>query len=90
MLFLLRPLTKPCYCDVTMHALFFCRGREVKHSDESDKKEGKGKGKWTIGPWMKNGRTNLCSFCAQTNGPSCVLKLVKKHKHTTQVNTGLT
>ena len=25
------------------------------------KKEGKGKGKWTIGPWMKNGRANPCS-----------------------------
>ena len=33
--FLLRPLTKTCYRDITMHALYFCRGGEVKHSDES-------------------------------------------------------
>ena len=36
-----------------MHALFFVEGGEVKHSDESvlpvTKKEGKGKGKQTIG-----------------------------------------
>ena len=35
MLFLLRPPTKPGYCDVMMHALYFCRGGEVKHSDKS-------------------------------------------------------
>ena len=71
--FLLRPPTKPGYRYVTMHAQcmhnIFCWGGEVKHSDESvlpvTKKEGKGKGKWTIGPRMKNGRTNLCSFWAQ-------------------------
>ena len=44
----------------------FCRGREFKLYDESVlpvmKKERKGKGKWTIGPWMKNGRASLCSF----------------------------
>ena len=43
-----------------MHYIFF-RGGKVKHSDESvlpvTKKEGKGKGKWTIGPRMKNGCT---------------------------------
>ena len=48
MLFLLRPLTKPCYHDVTMNAQYFFFEREVKHSDESVipvmKKEGKGKG----------------------------------------------
>ena len=42
----------------------FCRGRKVKHSDESvlpvTKKEGKCKGKRTIGPQMKNGDANLC------------------------------
>ena len=46
--FLLRPLTKTCYRDITMHALYFCRGGEVKHSDECptcDKERGEGKGK---------------------------------------------
>ena len=37
------------------------------------KKEGKRKGKRTIGPRMKNGRANLCK----------VHQSKKKHKHTT-------
>ena len=61
-----------------MHYIF-CRGREVKLYDESvllvTKKERKGKGKWTIGPRMKNGRANLCSFWAQKNSLSCVFNL---------------
>ena len=81
MLFLLRPPTKPCYCDVMMHNIFF-RGRKVKHSDKSvlplTEKERKGKWKWTTGLRMKNGCANLCSFWAQTNGWSCVLKLLFK------------
>ena len=51
-----------------MHYIF-CFGRDVKQADESvlpvTKKEGKGKGKWTIGPRMKNECANLCSFWAQ-------------------------
>ena len=69
MLFLLRPPTKPCYLEfLTSQCLhyFFCRGREVKQADESVlpvmKKEGKGEGKWTIGPRIKNGCENLSSF----------------------------
>ena len=76
--FLLRHPTKPCYCDVTMHApYFFSRGKGKilrRECPTYDKKEGKVKGKLTIGPRMKNGRANLCSFLAQTNGWSCVLK----------------
>ena len=60
--FLLRPPTKPGYRDVTMHAQYFFWGRELKHSNKSvlpvSKKEWMGKGKWTIGPRMKNGRAN--------------------------------
>ena len=64
MLFLLRPPSKWCYHDVTMHAVHFLR--DFKLYDESvlpvTKKEWKGKGKWTIGPWMKNGQANPCSI----------------------------
>ena len=45
---------------------FFCQGGEVKLSDKSVlpvmKKEGKGKGKLTISPWIKNGRANSFSI----------------------------
>ena len=48
-----------------MHDIFF-RGRELKHSKESVlpvmKKEGNGKGKWTIGPRMKHGSANVVYF----------------------------
>ena len=55
MLFLLKPPTKPCHHDITMHALyFFSRGKGNTLSVlPAMKKEGKGK--WTIGPRMKNG-----------------------------------
>ena len=65
--FLLRPPTKPGYRDITMHALYFLwrgrgktLGRECPTCDEEPvtKKEGKGKGKWTMDPRMKNGRAN--------------------------------
>ena len=57
MLFLLRPpKNHAIVTSVSMHYIF-CQGRELKHSVESVlpvmKKEGKGKGKWTIGPRMK-------------------------------------
>ena len=46
--FLLRPTTKPCHLDVTMHAPFFCQGGEVKLSEREcptfDEKRGEGKG----------------------------------------------
>ena len=65
--FLLRLPTKPCYCDVTMHAQYFFVGREVKNSYESvlpvTKKKGKEKGKWTIGLRMKNGHANTQFLC---------------------------
>ena len=45
-----------------MHYIFV-QGGKVKHSNESVlpvlKKEGKGKGLWTIAPRMKNGRVLL-------------------------------
>ena len=48
MLFLLKPFTKPCYCDVTMHALYFLsRERGKTHRRECptcDEKRGEGKG----------------------------------------------
>ena len=61
MLFLLRLPTKAGYRDVLMQAqYFFLRGKGESVLPVM-KKEGKGKGKWTIGPRMKNGRENLCS-----------------------------
>ena len=64
MLFLLRPTTKPYHCDITMHAPYFLsRGRGetlTRVSLPVTKKEGKGKGKRTIGPGMKNGGA-LCT-----------------------------
>ena len=52
-----RILTSQC-----MHFIF-CQGREVKLTEESvlpvTEKEVKGKGKWSIGPRIKNGRTNM-------------------------------
>ena len=69
MLFLLRPPTKPGYRDVTMHAIYFLlreRGKTLRRECPTcvpvTKKEGKGKGIWIIGPRMKIGHTNLCSF----------------------------
>ena len=63
---------------VTMHAPYFFSRGKVKYPDESvlpmTKKEVKGNGKLTIDPQMRNGPANLCSFLAQTNGWSCVLK----------------
>ena len=43
-----------------MHYIF-CRGRDKTFRRECptcDEKEEKGKGKWIISPWMKNGRAN--------------------------------
>ena len=41
----------------------FCRGSKVKQANESvlpvTEKEGKGKGKYTVGPRMKKGLANL-------------------------------
>ena len=75
MFFLLKPLTKPGYRDVTMQALYFLSRGEVKHSDESvlpvTKKEGKRK--WTIGPRMKNGRANVCLISNFVTYPLCFL-----------------
>ena len=59
-------LKKPCYHDITIHALYFLSGRKVQLSDESvlpvTKKEGKGKEKWTIGPRMKMDAKTIAPF----------------------------
>ena len=58
MLFYLDPLQNHAIVMSGCMHYIFGQGREVKHFDKSVlpvmKKEGKGKGKWTIGPWMKN------------------------------------
>ena len=52
MLFLLRPTTKPCYCEVTMHALYFLlreRGKTFrKECPTCDEKRGEGNGETVI------------------------------------------
>ena len=63
MLFYLDPLQNQAIMTSRCMHYIFCRGGDVKHSDESVlpvmKKEGKGKGKWIIGHRVKNGRPNL-------------------------------
>ena len=57
--FYLDPLQNQAIMTSRFMTYIFCWGREVKQADKSvqpvKKKEGKGKGKWTIDPRMKNG-----------------------------------
>ena len=66
MIFLLNPLQNPAIVTSQCKHYIFCQGREIRQADACVlpvmKKEGKGKGKWTIGPRMKNGRANLCDL----------------------------
>ena len=62
MLFYLDPLQNDTIMTSRCMHYIFCQGRELQLTNESVlpvmKKEGKGKGKWTMGPKMKNGHAN--------------------------------